>query len=66
MKEISSVSFQLLSWVQQVLLLLLTNINVHLVAADIACSGADGQAVVPEARPHIPHGAHNSRTSRLV
>ena len=43
-----------------------TNGNAFLLAADITCSGADGQAVVPEARPHVPHGADCAWTPRLI
>jgi len=43
-----------------------TNVNAFLVAADITCSGADVQAVVPEARPHVPHGADCARTPCLI
>lgn len=42
-----------------------TNISVLLVVADVTCSGADGQAVVSEARPCIPDGAHHTWTPRL-
>lgn len=43
-----------------------TNVNAFLLAANITCSGADGQVVVPEARPHVPHGADCPRTPRLI
>ena len=43
-----------------------TNVNAFLLAADITCSGADGQAVVPEARPHVPHGADHAWTPCLI
>jgi len=43
-----------------------TYVNAFLLAADITCSGADGQAVVPEARPHVPHGADRAWTPCLI
>jgi len=43
-----------------------THVNAILLAADITCSGTDGQAVVPEARPHIPHGADCAWTPCLL
>lgn len=43
-----------------------TNVSAFLLAADITCSGTDGQAVVPEARSHVPHGADCTRTHCLI
>lgn len=43
-----------------------TNVNAFLLPADVTCSGTYGQAVVPEARPHVPHGADFAWTPCLI
>jgi hypothetical protein len=45
---------------------LTTNVNAFVLPADVTCSGTDDQAVVPEARPHVPHGADCTWTPCLI